>query len=129
MTAILLRKLISHGSWTPSKSEFLFALSCLSQEEQSTAMRYAFQRDVLSSMCGKILTRHVISGVLGMPSNMICIERTDMGKPFVSNADQNIDFNISHGGDLTTLVAVQQGSCGVDVMRVELPRKYLKWYR
>ncbi|KAA0185398.1 L-aminoadipate-semialdehyde dehydrogenase-phosphopantetheinyl transferase [Fasciolopsis buskii] len=117
----MLRKFVSHGLWIPSRMEFISALACLSHEERAAAMRYAFQRDVLSCICGKLLARHVASQILNVCSTEIKIGRTEMGKPFVLNADRLLDFNISHGGNLTTFVVFLEGACGVDVMRVELP--------
>ncbi|GAA51033.1 4'-phosphopantetheinyl transferase [Clonorchis sinensis] len=65
--------------------------------------------------------RQVAVSWLSVDSSDIVFDRTDLGRPFVAGYQGVLDLNISHGGEFTTIVSVNQGRCGVDVMRIELP--------
>ncbi|KAG5446560.1 L-aminoadipate-semialdehyde dehydrogenase-phosphopantetheinyl transferase [Clonorchis sinensis] len=117
----MLRKAFRHGSWFPTQTEFLHALSLLPENDRVVILRYVHQRDVLSRMAGRILMRQVAVSWLSVDSSDIVFDRTDLGRPFVAGYQGVLDLNISHGGEFTTIVSVNQGRCGVDVMRIELP--------
>ncbi|CAH8547206.1 unnamed protein product [Heterobilharzia americana] len=116
-----IRQAFCHGLWSPTKSDFLFALGCISLNEQEVALRFAYQRDVLSSMAGKLLVRGTAVRNLGICPYDVKLDRTLEGRPFLLNHCDMLDFNISHGGDFTIIAATSKGRCGADVMRVELP--------
>ncbi|CAL8105760.1 unnamed protein product [Calicophoron daubneyi] len=117
----MIRRAFCHGWWIPSKSELLFALSRLPAMEHAEVLRFAFQRDILSSLIGKLLVRHILSAEFNISSSDVLIGRTHFGKPFLSKPHTHMDFNISHGGQYTVVAAVPLGYCGVDVMQIELP--------
>lgn len=84
-------------------------------------MLFSYQRDVLSSIVGKILIRSVAVKCLNLHCSSIQIRRTSDGRPFLAEHSNQLDFNISHAGDFTVIVASSVYRCGVDIMRLELP--------
>ncbi|VDQ14829.1 unnamed protein product [Trichobilharzia regenti] len=116
---VIIRQAFCHGLWSPTKPDFLFALGCLPSSEQHTALRYAYQRDVLSSM---LLIRGTAVRHFGIPPCDVKLERSSEGRPYLIDHYDKLDFNISHGGDFTIIAATSEGRCGTDVMRIELPR-------
>ncbi|TNN19414.1 L-aminoadipate-semialdehyde dehydrogenase-phosphopantetheinyl transferase [Schistosoma japonicum] len=121
MKSAKIRQAFCHGLWSPTKSDFLFSLNCLSPSEQQVALRFAYQRDVLSSIVGKLLIRGVVVRYLGLSPHDVKLERSPEGRPYLLDHSDLLDFNISHGGDFTIIAATSGGHCGADVMRVELP--------
>lgn len=118
----VIRKAFRHDTWSPSEVDFLFALSRLPLEDQQSALRFVHQRDVLSALVGRLLVRHVAISVLNLSSSLLKVQRDNLGRPFLTDYQPRLDFNISHGGEYTVIVATTEGRCGVDVMKVELPR-------
>ncbi|VDP23807.1 unnamed protein product [Schistosoma margrebowiei] len=106
MKVAKIREAFCHGLWSPTKSDFLFSLNCLPLNEQQVALRFAYQRDVLSSM----VSPHDVK-----------LERSPEGRPYILGYSDVLDFNISHGGDFTIIAATPEGRCGADVMPIELP--------
>ncbi|KAF5394809.1 4'-phosphopantetheinyl transferase [Paragonimus heterotremus] len=117
----MIRKAFRHSLWIPTRTEFLEALSKLPLDDHSALLRFVHQQDVLSGLAGRLLIRHLACSVLGLTTNQIHVERTEMGKPFLTEYQNQMDFNITHGGDFTCAVAVTRGRCGVDCMRVNIP--------
>lgn len=74
-----------------------------------------------------MLIRKVLSSVLKMPYQSVQLARTEKGKPYLTNPlpDHlaNFSFNISHSGDYAVLAAEPNKQVGVDVMKIEPPRK------
>ncbi|KAF8561302.1 hypothetical protein P879_09606 [Paragonimus westermani] len=119
----MIRKAFRHSVWLPTKVEFLEALSKLPLDNHNALLRFVHQQDVLSGLAGRLLIRHIACSVLGLTTNQIHVERTEMGKPFLTEHQNRLDFNVTHGGDFTCAVAVTRGRCGVDCMRVNIPRE------
>ncbi|CAH8548793.1 unnamed protein product [Schistosoma bovis] len=121
MKVTKIREAFCHGLWSPTKSEFLFSLNCLPLNEQQVALRFAYQRDVLSSMVGKLLIRGTAVRYLKISPHDVKLERSPEGRPYILGYSDVLDFNISHGGDFTIIAATPVGRCGADVMPIELP--------
>ncbi|CAH8495700.1 unnamed protein product [Schistosoma turkestanicum] len=121
MKATKIRQAFCHGLWSPTKSEFLFSLNCLSLSEQQVALRFAYQRDVLSSIVGKLLIRGTAVRYLKISPHDVKLDRSLEGRPYLLDHSDVLDFNISHGGDFTIIAATSGGRCGADVMPIELP--------
>ncbi|CAH8620667.1 unnamed protein product [Dicrocoelium dendriticum] len=121
MSVKVIRKAFRHDTWSPSEIDFVFALSRLPLEDQQSALRFVHQRDVLSALAGRLLVRHVAVSVLNLSSTLLRVQRDNLGRPFLTDYQSRLDFNISHGGEYTVIVATTEGRCGVDIMKVELP--------
>lgn len=97
----------------------------------STRAQFWYLKSVCSYVqIGRLLIRRVVSSMLGIPYRCIKLARTDKGKPYIlSSTDSttprlNCNFNISHHGDYVVIAAEAEKLVGVDIMKVEWPRKY-----
>ena len=75
--------------------------------------------------------RFAMSKIFGMSSSMFQFGRTEKGKPYLINPPNksssgcHFNFNVSHQGDYVVLAAEKGSLVGVDVMKVEWPRKFI----
>jgi 4'-phosphopantetheinyl transferase len=67
--------------------------------------------------------RQVLAGYLGQPPSAIAIEVGEGGKPRL--ADGELQFNLSHSGDLALVAVSEDRSVGVDVERIRPGRDLL----
>ncbi|KAM9318421.1 L-aminoadipate-semialdehyde dehydrogenase-phosphopantetheinyl transferase [Pholidichthys leucotaenia] len=116
------------GSWTPTRSEWLFAARCIQREEKDRVGQFVFANDAKSAMAGRLLLRKFVCEKMGIPWSQIRLERTAKGKPYLaapvqvsSDSDWAWSFNISHQGDYAVLAAEQGMEIGVDVMKNTMP--------
>uniref|UniRef100_UPI0037E8CDF1 L-aminoadipate-semialdehyde dehydrogenase-phosphopantetheinyl transferase n=1 Tax=Semicossyphus pulcher TaxID=241346 RepID=UPI0037E8CDF1 len=117
------------GSWTPSRSEWLFAARCIQREEKDRIGQFVFAKDAKSAMAGRLLLRRFVCERMGIPWSEIRLERSPKGKPYLA-APLKINscpeplawsFNVSHQGDYAVLAAEQGMQVGVDVMKTTMP--------
>nr|XP_015197204.1 PREDICTED: L-aminoadipate-semialdehyde dehydrogenase-phosphopantetheinyl transferase [Lepisosteus oculatus] len=113
------------ASWSPSRSEWLFAARCVQLEEKERIGQFVFAKDAKSAMAGRLLIRKLISEKMGIVWNEINLQRTAKGKPFLANPAPSscvkYSFNISHQGDYAVLAAESGLQVGIDVMKTTLP--------
>ncbi|XP_043976122.1 L-aminoadipate-semialdehyde dehydrogenase-phosphopantetheinyl transferase isoform X1 [Gambusia affinis] len=116
------------GSWTPSRSEWLFAARCVQQEEKDRIGQFVFAKDAKSAMAGRLLLRKFVCEMMGIPWSQIRLNRSPRGKPYLAaplqvttGSDPPWSFNISHQGDYAVLAAQQGAQVGVDVMKTTMP--------
>ena len=75
--------------------------------------------------------RFALSKIFGMSSSKFQFGRTEKGKPYLINPPNksssgcHFNFNVSHQGDYVVLAAEKGSLVGVDVMKVEWPRKFI----
>ncbi|TKS81136.1 L-aminoadipate-semialdehyde dehydrogenase-phosphopantetheinyl transferase [Collichthys lucidus] len=81
------------GSWSPSRSDWLFAARCVQPEERDRIGQFMFAKDAKSAMVRSDF---------------------DPEPPAWS-------FNLSHQGDYAVLAAEQGLQVGVDIMKTEMP--------
>lgn len=116
------------GSWTPSRSDWLFAARCIQREEKDRIGQFVFAKDAKSAMAGRLLLRRFVCEKMGIPWSEIRLERSPRGKPYLatpikvsSESDLAWSFNLSHQGDYTVLAAEQGRQVGVDIMKTAMP--------
>lgn len=116
------------GSWTPSRSDWLFAARCIQQEEKDRIGQFVFAKDAKSALTGRLLLRKFVCEKMGIPWSEIRLERSPRGKPYLaaplqvgSDSDQSWSFNLSHQGDFAVLAAELGMQVGVDVMKTTMP--------
>ncbi|CAG6004541.1 unnamed protein product [Menidia menidia] len=116
------------GSWTPSRSDWLFAARCIQQEEKDRIGQFVFAKDAKSAMAGRLLLRRFVCERMGIPWSEIRLKRSPRGKPYLDaplkvspDSDKSWNFNISHQGDYAVLAAEQGMQVGVDVMKTTMP--------
>ncbi|KAF7657699.1 hypothetical protein LDENG_00023040 [Lucifuga dentata] len=119
------------ASWTPSKSDWLFAARCIQREEKHRIGQFVFAKDAKSAMAGRLLLRKFLCEKMGVPWSDIRLERSPRGKPYLAAPLQispdsgrvpwEWSFNLSHQGDYAVLAAQQGMQVGVDVMKTTMP--------
>lgn len=116
------------GSWTPSRSEWMFAARCIQPEEKERIGHFVFTKDAKSAMAGRLLIRRFVCEKMGIPWSEIQLERSPRGKPYLaaptkvgSDAGRSWSFNLSHQGDYAVLAADQGMQVGVDIMKTSMP--------
>lgn len=116
------------GSWTPSRSDWLFAARCIQPEEKDRIGQFVFTKDAKSAMVGRLLLRKFVCEKMGIPWSDIRLERSPRGKPYLaaplklsSDLDRTWSFNLSHQGDYAVLAAEQGLQVGVDIMKNTMP--------
>ncbi|XP_028275454.1 L-aminoadipate-semialdehyde dehydrogenase-phosphopantetheinyl transferase [Parambassis ranga] len=113
------------GSWTPSRSDWLFAARCIQREEKDRIGQFVFAKDAKSAMAGRLLLRRFVCEKIGIPWTEIKLQRSPRGKPYLAaplkDSSQDWSFNISHQGDYAVLVAEQGLQVGVDIMKTTMP--------
>ncbi|CAF91500.1 unnamed protein product, partial [Tetraodon nigroviridis] len=114
-------------SWTPSRSDWLFAARCIQQEEKERIGQFMFAKDAKSAMAGRLLLRRFVCEKIGVPWSEIRLERSPRGKPYLASAPEGSSnsvgwgFNLSHQGDYTVLAAEHGLQVGVDIMKTTMP--------
>ncbi|XP_029027551.1 L-aminoadipate-semialdehyde dehydrogenase-phosphopantetheinyl transferase [Betta splendens] len=114
------------GSWTPNRTEWLFASRCVQKEEKNRIGEFEFAKDAKSAMAGRLLLRRFVCERMGIPWSEVRLERTPRGKPYLASppkasSDRAWSFNISHQGDYAVLAAEQGMQVGVDIMKNTMP--------
>ncbi|XP_067102598.1 L-aminoadipate-semialdehyde dehydrogenase-phosphopantetheinyl transferase isoform X2 [Osmerus mordax] len=115
------------GSWTPTRSEWLYAARCVQREEKERIGQFVFAKDAKSAMAGRLLLRSVVCERMAVPWSQIRLERSRRGKPYLpapacSGPEAwGWSFNVSHQGDYAVLAAEQGRQVGVDVMKTAMP--------
>lgn len=119
------------GSWTPSRSDWLFAARCVQQEEKDRIGQFVFAKDAKSAMAGRLMLRRFVCERMGIPWSEIRLERSPRGKPYLATPlkvspnsgpePPSWSFNLSHQGDYTVLAAEQGLQVGVDIMKTTMP--------
>ncbi|XP_070762471.1 L-aminoadipate-semialdehyde dehydrogenase-phosphopantetheinyl transferase [Enoplosus armatus] len=119
------------GSWTPSRSDWLFAARCIQREEKDRIGQFVFVKDAKSAMAGRLLLRRFVCERMGIPWSDIRLERSPRGKPYLAaplkvSSDLGPEppawsFNLSHQGDYAVLAAEQGMQVGVDIMKTTMP--------
>lgn len=115
------------GSWTPTRSEWLFASRCIQPEEKERIGQFVFTKDAKSAMAGRLLLRKFVCEKMNIPWAHIRLERSPRGKPYLAAPAQDgpaslsWSFNLSHQGDYAVLAAEQGIQVGVDIMKTVMP--------
>ena len=111
---------VNINDWIPNKNQWIKAMKCIQVEERERIRKFRYRKDAKSSIVGRLLLRLWASLAFKIPSNQFEFTRTDRGRPKLKMKlalDQGWDFNVSHAGNFTVLVAqTSVDSIGVDVM-------------
>jgi 4'-phosphopantetheinyl transferase len=104
----------------------------LSADERERAARFHFDNDRTRFVTGRMALRHILSGYLDCEPAKITLHRGTHGRPQLVPAEHNLEFNVSHSGDLALIAIAAQGPLGVDVEALRhmenalaLARRYL----
>ncbi len=85
----------------------------LSADEIERAGRFFFERDRRHYIAGRGMMRELLGRYLGQASVVLQFRYTDMGKPYLEEAD--LRFNLAHSHGLAVLAVARGREVGVDV--------------
>jgi 4'-phosphopantetheinyl transferase len=90
------------------------ARKLLNEEEQIRARRFHFQRHQRRFIIARAMMRTVLANYLDEKPMNLSFSYNPQGKPFLTH-DCQIEFNLSHSGDLALLAVGQTFPLGVDL--------------
>ncbi|CAG8607463.1 3652_t:CDS:2, partial [Scutellospora calospora] len=123
---IIARWAFNIQEWNPSNEQYKKALLCIQPEERKRIEGFKFFSDSKLALIGRLLMRFLFYKLYKTPWNEIKFGRTKENKPILIKPESNdpiINFNISHHGDWVVLVAAENCKIGIDVMKVEYPKR------
>jgi 4'-phosphopantetheinyl transferase len=93
----------------------------LSPGEQERADRFAFARDRTRYIVCRAGLRRLLSARLGIPAAAIALRSNAHGKPVLDerHATADLQFNVSHSGDVAVYALAHGRAVGVDVEAIE----------
>lgn len=102
------------GNWFPSENDWSKASRSIQLEEKERIGRFVFKRDAKRSIIGQLMIRKFLSETTQLPWSRIKTKRDQNNKPIIEG--YNINFNISHDGNLVVLAGEENTLVGIDVM-------------
>lgn len=92
----------------------------LSDDERLRAARFHFPQDRQYFMATRAVLRMILASYAASDPQKVVFGYSDKNKPFVSRrqAGSDIEFNVSHSGDIALLAFARHRELGVDVERV-----------
>lgn len=92
----------------------------LSEVEFSKAQKFYFQADRIRYACTRATTRRILGKYLHIAPGNLVFGYNQYGKPHLDDMklERNLDFNISHAGNISLLAVVKDRRIGVDLEKV-----------
>ena len=92
----------------------------LSADERARAERFHFQRDRQYFTAARAVLRTILASYAASDPKELVFRYSDTGKPSLSlgHAQSDIEFNVSHSGDIALLAFARHRELGVDVEKV-----------
>ena len=87
----------------------------LSGDEVLRSERFKFPFLQRRFVAGRGALRAILAGYLAVEPERLKFGYTDHGKPFLVNSPVNIQFNVSHSGDLMVAAFCKERTLGVDI--------------
>lgn len=75
-------------------------------------------------IAGRGILREILGGYLGIGPGEVRIATGEHGKPFLANGGANLNFNLSHSGDMYVLAVATAAELGIDVEEVEAGKPF-----
>lgn len=102
-------------------------VSSLSVEEVDRARRFIRQPDRDRYISAHGVLRSILGAYIGCPPSRLAFEMNNYGKPRLVNSQDghDIQFNLSHSGDMILIALSSTSAVGIDV---EYIRKYMNVY-
>lgn len=79
----------------------------------------------ITPQAARLLTLYAAKRCLGLDPISVRVIRSAYGRPHLEG-NVDFDFNLSHNGDFTLLTSCHKMRTGVDVMKMDLPREFLR---
>jgi 4'-phosphopantetheinyl transferase len=93
-------------------------MSLLSADEQTRARRFRFERGFRRFVVAHAALRDILARYLARSPHTISFGANAYGKPHLMDADNWLQFNLSHSGEWALLAVTAIGPVGVDVEQV-----------
>jgi len=103
------------ANWFPSESDWSKASRSIQLEEKERIGRFVFKRDAKRSIIGQLMIRKFVSEACHIPWSQIKTKRDNNNKPIIDGF--NLNFNVSHDGNLVVLAGEENTIIGIDIMR------------
>jgi len=103
------------GNWFPSENDWSKVSRSIQLEEKERIGRFVFKRDAKRSIIGQLMIKKFISEATQLPWSQIKTKRDQNNKPVIEGL--NLNFNVSHDGDLIVLAGEENNIVGIDVMK------------
>lgn len=113
--------LLNFSAITPADSEIFSHI--MSDDEKARAQQ--FKKNQHHFLATRALLRKSLSLYTGIPSKKLSFNRTDQGKPFLTDLATPLYFNLTHSGQFAALAIGARGELGVDIETLR-KRSYLK---
>lgn len=123
-----MRLAFEHGSWCPTRDQFVGLLQRIQPEERQRVLSFVFRKDVRPALIGRALLRYAISQVTGITNTDIQLDRSTKGKPICKQLPAGSDINISHQGNYCVLAFDSSQKVGIDTMKIETHAQDLDAY-
>jgi 4'-phosphopantetheinyl transferase len=109
---------VNLGTVGPAEASWL---PLLSDDEAKRAARFHFSRDRQRYVAARAWLRRLLGSYLGCDAKALTFSYSEKEKPALSGsyAGQNVEFNVSHSGDVALLAFACGRHIGVDVERIK----------
>jgi 4'-phosphopantetheinyl transferase len=96
-------------------------VALLSEDEAKRAARFHFSRDRQCYVASRAWLRRVLGAYLGCNAKALTFSYSEKEKPALSGsyAGQNMEFNVSHSGNVALLAFARGRLIGIDVERIK----------
>lgn len=105
----------------PDPTMLVNMAALLSVDEQARADRFYFAKDRDRFILGRGILRCILSRYLQVPAQQLRFSYSPTGKPTLSFPSTDLQFNLSHSGQLA-LYAVSQHPVGIDIEQINPDR-------
>lgn len=100
-------------------SEINNLTTVLNAEELQRAHRYHFALHRNRFIVARAMLRKILSLYLMISPQEISFSLGEHGKPYLTNNELNIRFNLSHSHDMAIYAITQQNEVGIDIEKIE----------
>lgn len=95
--------------------EFQSLLPYVSEERRLFLNSCKPRMNKTNSLAGEVLARRMLAKELGLSPEVLSIQRSEKGKPYLEDA-QGLYYNISHSGDYV-ICAISDSEIGIDIQK------------
>lgn len=87
----------------------------LSREERDRASRFHFEKDARRFIIVRATLRSILVGLTHVPAREVSFLYSEHGKPSLKDPSTNVQFSVSHSGDLAMIAVALGHQVGADI--------------
>lgn len=99
----------------PTKEETRVSAAWLSRTEKERAGQFLNPDDSRRWTVYRAALRRILGETLGTDPASICLTENSRGKPALADANEQLEFNLSHADDLAIVAISRNGIVGIDL--------------